>query len=325
MDGGGRLLKSLGERFAPRRVARAAAELTAREPIVPTLTVDLPMSQNTAPQGLRRWLSGLSSLPRWSGMAGAAALIAASITGGVIAGGQYQTFTLHYGGLGDVAARVAGFGISEISVSGNKELTPSEVIGATGITAANSLPFLDVASVQERLKAVPLIASVSVRKLFPNKLAVTISERQPFGLWQKDGNVHLVSADGTVIDEMRDNRFMRLPHVVGAGANKRVTEYAEILDSVPEMKERVRAGTLVSERRWTLKLKNGVDVKLPETQPAQALHALARLDQDFNVLGKDVLSIDLRVPGRVAFRLTEDAARARAEIMDKKTQRKGKA
>ena len=324
MDGGRRLLKSLGEGLASWHVAKAAAEFAAREPVVATLTVDLdnPAAKRGA---IRRWLASMQSMPSWAGFAGAATLIAIAICGGIATGGQYQTFVSQYGGMRDVAARTFGFSISEISVSGNKELTPSEVIAAAGITGANSLPFLDVAQVQARLKAVALISDVSVRKLFPDKLAISIVERVPFGLWQQDGNVHLVSVDGTVIDEMRDGRFLRLPHVVGVGANKRIQEFSQIVEGVPELKEKIRAGTLVSERRWNLKLRNGIDVKLPEGDATDALRSLARLDQEFNVLGKDVLSIDLRVPGRVAFRLTEDAAKARAEIMDKKTARKGKA
>ena len=324
MDGGRRLLKSLGNGLSRLNPAGRADE-AAREPIVPTLTVNLNSGNSAFSTGWRRLLSGAAPLPRWSGIAGALALIGVAIAGGIAAGGQYQNFVLRNGSIGDVLARAAGFGITEVAIAGNKELTPAEVIAATGITGANSLPFLDVATVQERLKAVALIGSVSVKKLFPDKLVLTISERIPFGLWQIEGNVHLVSADGTVIDEMRDQRFVRLPFVVGQAANKRVTEFAEIVDSVPEFKDRIRAGTLVSERRWTLKLKNGVDVKLPEVHPAEALKSLARLDQDFNVLGKDILSVDMRVPGRVAFRLTEDAARVRTDLMDKKAMRKGKA
>ena len=32
-----------------------------------------------------------------------------------------------------------------------------------------------------------------------------------------------------------------------------------------ELKPRVEAGVLVGQRRWNLRLKSGVDVKLPET------------------------------------------------------------
>lgn len=325
MDGGRRLLKSLGESFSRHPVARAAADLTVREPIVPALTVDL-RSSDASQAGRWRWLAAAEAwLPRHAGAVGTVLVIMLAIGGGLVAGGKLDRFTELHGSVGDIAARMAGFGIREVAVDGNKELTPAEVVAATGITGANSLPFLDVGAVQERLKRVPLIASAGVRKLFPDKLIISISERVPFGLWQKEGNVHLVAADGTVIDELHDQRFIRLPFVVGEGANRRIVEFADILAGAPSLRDRIRAGTLISERRWTLKLRNGVEVKLPEVGPAEALKGLARLDQEFNVLDKAVLSVDLRVPGRVAFRLTEDAAKARAEVMDKKIARKGKA
>ena len=38
---------------------------------------------------------------------------------------------------------------------------------------------------------------------------------------------------------------------------------------------RVEAGVLIGERRWNLKLKNGLDVRLPEADVPRALDTLA--------------------------------------------------
>jgi cell division protein FtsQ len=130
--------------------------------------------------------------------------------------------------------------------------------------------------------------------------------------------VNLVSADGIVIDQLRDNRFLRLPHVVGEGANRRVREFAAMLDAVPDLKSGIRAGVLVSGRRWTLKMASGIDVKLPEHEPEKALANLAKLDREAQVLSRDIIAVDLRVPGRVAFRLTEESAAERREWLDRK-------
>ena len=46
----------------------------------------------------------------------------------------------------------------------------------------------------------------------------------------------------------------------------------------------VRASILVGERRWNLRLKNGIDVRLPETDIERALETLARLDREKNLL-----------------------------------------
>ena len=80
-----------------------------------------------------------------------------------------------------------------------------------------------------------------------------------------------------------------------------------------ELKPRVEAGVLVGQRRWNLRLKSGVDVKLPETDPQAAIVELLGLQRQSRILEKDVLALDFRVPGRVFVRLTEDAATAWAE------------
>jgi len=93
----------------------------------------------------------------------------------------------------------------------------------------------------------------------------------PYAIWQLDGEVKVVAADGTAIEPFNDARFLRLPHVVGKEANLRVKEYATLLEAVPELGAKVRAGTLVAGRRWDLKLMNGVDLKLPEEGAEEAL------------------------------------------------------
>lgn len=233
-------------------------------------------------------------------------------------GGHYDEFARQNGTIKDIAARTFGMRIASVAVTGNHELSTEEVFAAAAMPATSSLPFLDIAAVQARLKQVPLIAEASVRKLYPNRLAIEITERMPFALWQKEGQVQVVSADGTAIDVLRDDRFVNLPHVVGQGANKRVKEYVSILLEVPEIAGEVRAGTLVGERRWNLKLKSGVDVKLPEEEPARALARLAEAHRDTRLLSKDILSVDLRLADRIVVRLSEESAQARADMLDRK-------
>ena len=42
-----------------------------------------------------------------------------------------------------------------------------------------------------------------------------IEEREPFALWQKDGKVSLIAADGTMLAPLDDPQYAALPLVVG--------------------------------------------------------------------------------------------------------------
>jgi cell division protein FtsQ len=85
----------------------------------------------------------------------------------------------------------------------------------------------------------------------------------------------------------------------------------------------VRASVLVGERRWNLRLKNGIDVLLPESGAAAALERLVALDREKNLITRDILAIDLRLPDRVTVRLSDGAAQARIDAAKEKAKKKG--
>lgn len=255
-------------------------------------------------------------LPRGIGAIGIGAAFAALALAGFVASGRYDGFVAENGRPLDILARLCGFGVERVTISGISRMYEREVLAAAGIDWRSSVPFLDVADMRERLLRVPLIASVSVRKVYPREIVVNQVEREPAALWQRNGEISVIAADGTVIDTMRDDRYASLPLVVGDDANGKLGEYLALVAAAGPLAERIRAGTYVSGRRWTLKL-DGVDIRLPEIEPAAALARLVALERANRLLEKDIIAVDLRMPDRVVVRLTEEAAAARAEAQKK--------
>jgi cell division protein FtsQ len=303
MDGGGRLARSVrswfgkpAEAWAHYRAGRAAE---------------------------RRARTGQFRIRRGIGSSFAILFLAASATAGFFIGGHDVTFRKEFGSPADAVARMAGFGIEQIAVDGHAELSRDEVIVLSGLDPRASLPFLDPKSLRDRLLAVPLIAEAHVTKLYPDRLRIEIRERVPYALWQLDGEVKVIAVDGTAIEALSDPRFLRLPHVVGKEANLRVKDYVALTEAVPELTAQIRAGTLVAGRRWNLKLQNGVDLKLPEIGAADALRRFWEVEKAGKITERAVLAIDLRLPDRLAVRLTEEAAAEHSEVMLQRAKKTG--
>jgi cell division protein FtsQ len=197
------------------------------------------------------------------------------------------------------------------------------VLAVAGVTGNTSLLFLDVEQTRERLKTNPWIADATVLKLYPGELQIGIKEREAFALWQKDGQVSVIADDGTVLEPYVSPRLIELPLVVGRGAETRAKEFLALLDRYPALRAFVRATVLVGERRWNLRLNNGIDVRLPETDIAPALERLVALDKEKNLITRDIVAIDLRLPDRVTVRLSEGAAQARIDAAKDKPKKKG--
>ena len=321
MDGGGRLLRSL-----------TTALFGVRSPRVRKGDIDVPLlvGERSGRRGF--WPFGNRAsvtlplherVPRRLGTVAVLGGLGAIGIGGLVYGGQYDVLRVTYGEFHHVVARSVGLGVERVTISGLAELDEIEVLHTAGITPRGSLAFLDVAETRRLLEAQPLIREATVRKLYPGELSIELREREAFALWQLDGEVSIISSDGTVIDKMRDGRFAHLPLVVGPGANKRVREYVVLLGEAGTLRSRIRGATLVSERRWTLKLDNGLDVRLPQDNADEAVRKLERLAREQKLLDKDILAIDMRQPDRVTVRLSEEAASARAEMLKNRPKAKG--
>jgi cell division protein FtsQ len=261
-------------------------------------------------------------VPRGLGIAASTLLVLGSIGYGAVKGDHVSAFLEEAKNLRDAAANAAGFRVSEVAIAGRRLLTDQDVLAAAGVTHRTSMLFLDVAEARTRLTANPWIAEAAVRKLYPGRLEIEITERAPFALWQMDGKISIIAADGSVLAPLTDRRFVNLPLVVGRGAEKKAKGFLATLEHYPAIRTEVRAAILVGDRRWNLKLKNGIDVRLPEQNVQGGLDRLAALDRERQLLTRDITAVDLRLPDRVSVRLSEEAARAR-EDKNKKIKRKG--
>jgi cell division protein FtsQ len=289
----------------------------------------LPSSPTRVPnprragRAIHRLLFAIESRrPRGAGVLAASALLLATLSYGVVKGGHTDWVGAQFGEIRDGIANTIGFRIDSIALTGQKQLTREEILGIAGVTGRSSLLFLNADDARARLKANPWIADATVLKLFPDRLHIAITERRAFALWQKDGRVRVVARDGVVVEPFVAPHVAHLPLVVGNGANVKAADFLSVMDRYPQLQEQVHAYVLVAERRWNLRLKNGVDIRLPEAGPAQAIETVIALDREQKLLSRDIAAIDLRNADRVAVRLSDAAAAARAEAIKAKTQKR---
>jgi cell division protein FtsQ len=59
-------------------------------------------------------------------------------------------------------------------------------------------------------------------------------------------------------------------------------------------------------RRWNLRMDNGIDVRLPEIDAFVAWGRLAKYEAQHKLLGRDIGSIDLRLPDRVVVKVRHE-------------------
>ena len=201
----------------------------------------------------------------------------------------------------------AGLKLQDVLVEGRAETRSAEILRALQAERGTAMLAIDVAAAKARLEALPWIRSATVVRQLPSTLAVRIEERKAFALWQSGKRLAVIDREGMVI--LRENiaRFAGRPLVVGEGAEQRAAAIVDLLASEPELFGEVEAAVLVSGRRWNLRLKHGISVRLPEEGAEAAWHRLADLARKEAVLDRALTIIDLRIPDRVTVRLSPEA------------------
>ncbi len=215
----------------------------------------------------------------------------------------------------DALTSAVGFSVASIEIRGLAEADSTEISDRIDVTQTSSLLMLDAEHARARIAEIPWVSDVTVKKLYPNRIVVSLSERLPFALWQDDGKIKVVDKDGTVMTETLQPRHAGLPLVVGAGANKRLEEAVALMTGAPSLRPRIRAAVLVAERRWNLITVDGIEIMLPEEDPTGALARVAELQDQKKLLDRDLVVVDTRVPDRLFVRLSDGAATIRREQM----------
>ena len=200
------------------------------------------------------------------------------------------------------ASTEMGFKVKEILVIGRSETRQKDLLNAVGLARGAPILAFDLQAAQKRIEALPWIKKATVERMLPDTVLLNVEEREPLVLWQHKGAFALIGADGEIILRKGLERFSDLLVVVGPDAPEHASKLLEALATEPELMRLVKAAVRIGGRRWNLRLKGDIDVRLPEDNAAAAWTRLAEYEKTHRVLERDVQILDLRLPDRLIVR-----------------------
>lgn len=200
------------------------------------------------------------------------------------------------------AAIGAGLSVERVSLRGEREIDPDEVRAAVSSALGRSIFHVDIEAVRADVEALGWVERAAVTRLMPNAIHVSIIERRPIAVWQMAGALHLIDASGARIQPVALSDRPDLPLVVGEGADREAAAFLGDLEDFGEIRARLAAATRSGDRRWTVRLRSGAAIKLPEGQIRSALSIVSELHERDGVLDAPLEYIDLRDPSRAVLR-----------------------
>ena len=185
------------------------------------------------------------------------------------------------------------------------------MLKASGLNRGDPILFVDLNAVRARIEQLGWVAQATVERRLPDTIHIDIVEREPFARWQFEGKTVLIDRAGVVLERDDPEAFQQLPRVVGAGAARAAARLFDMLQGEPALAPRVVNAVRVRDRRWDIEFDNGVVARLPEEGAEAAWRQLGALERDQRILGRDINTVDLRLPDRLVVRLTPEAAASR--------------
>lgn len=283
-----------------QQISRTRALMATPAP-APRLPVPVRLSGSRALVPITRaWVLHRKMIVRIMAAIGLAIVLAGAfqMRGGIVSAAQTV------GDLFSGRFAAAGFGISEIAISGQVLTSEREVLDALAITPDMTIFEFDAQTARDRVAELPAIADVALRKVYPDRLIVEVTEITPVARWRVDGVTFLVDATGKQIGEA-SYADEELPLVIGDGAADDAMVMIRALSRHPDLEAGLAALSRIADRRWDMIYKTGLRVRLPEVGMAQALDVLEGQQIAHRLLDRDLDLIDLRAPGFMALRPTK--------------------
>ncbi|WP_281300437.1 MULTISPECIES: cell division protein FtsQ/DivIB [unclassified Iodidimonas] len=206
-----------------------------------------------------------------------------------------------------------GLVIRSVDVEGAVHTPDSALQEALRDVHGQTFDAVSLGALKARLEAISWVRRAMVERRLPDRLVIHLDERVPFALWQKDRILGLVDRDGVVLSHDDLARWRDLPLIVGDGAPRAAGEILEIIAHTPELARRVAALIRVGDRRWDIKMSDGILLRLPAEPgpddrqngwtPEQAWLRFAVLEKQYDLLKRAISLVDLRLEDRLAVRL----------------------
>ena len=191
------------------------------------------------------------------------------------------------------------FSVKNIETIGREIASKSKLSSILKKYQNTSLLYLNLKSTQLEVEKVPWIKKVIIRRIFPNKLSLTIEEFIPLAVWVRGRDRFVLDKNGYLIEKIFDQEYKNYFTIKGAEADLNLMMLVESLENFPEIYNQIDYANFIGRRRWDLHYKTGVKILLPQDKINDSLSILQSYIKNNRLIEKGHKKIDLRVDGKI--------------------------
>ena len=189
--------------------------------------------------------------------------------------------------------------LKNVKISGIENTKASDIVNIVSDQRGISLTSIDLKKISSEIDNIDWVKKSELRKIYPSTLEVQVYEHNPIAIWYNEGDKFLVDGDSKIITELNPNKFKNLKVVAGPNALGDIPVIISTIKKYPEFEKKIKSLLRVGDRRWTIRLHNGITIHLPEKNIANAIEEIEDLDNEYSLLSRYIEIIDMRLPDRI--------------------------
>ena len=167
---------------------------------------------------------------------------------------------------------------------------------------------LDLPALRAEIETLDAVARAELRVGADRLLAVEVTERSPAAVWRYGDGLVMLDAEGHRVARLLVRSARQdLPLLAGAGAERAVPEALALIAAAAPLRSDLIGLMRMGERRWDLVLTDDRRILLPETGAVAALERVLAQDAAQELLSRDIVQVDMRLPQRPTVRMSEAA------------------
>ena len=92
------------------------------------------------------------------------------------------------------------FNVTEVYCEGNSAVKYEDIMNAAGIGTGKNIFLENLGGAERRIEAIPRVKAAELKRVFPNRICITVVEREAYAYIPAGGGYALVADDGIVIE-----------------------------------------------------------------------------------------------------------------------------
>jgi len=159
----------------------------------------------------------------------------------------------------------------------------------------NNIFFINQNSIKNVLNLNALIENYEVKKKYPSSIEIKIDKTKFLAKISRNGKMLIIGSNGKL--SSYDEEKINLPFIFGNPDIKEFLIFKKILDQSKFSYEQVENLYFFPSKRWDIRLKNNILVKLPRNSSVENLNNLYKILENYNI--KKFTVVDGRINNQI--------------------------